>query len=289
MPEAGGERGIVVRDRNYLLWTVLATFFLVLLNLPESVSSSLRGFFRDGLATYQGGVSRAVSGLKQTSSFVGSRADAIRERDQFAREVADLRVSVQDHERLARENAELRAMLDLRQRSRYQTVACEVIARDDGYGWWQTLRLDKGREDGIAENMPVVTAEGLVGRTREVSAQACDVLLISDRAFKVSIRLAGEGLFGILQGGGVSLGGMHRTAILCAPPTLRVDYVRQEAEIPLGERVVTSGLGGVFPPDLPVGRVVGVTRDESGLYQHAEVEPVADLARIRRVLVITGQ
>jgi len=77
--------------------------------------------------------------------------------------------------------------------------------------------------------------------------------------------------------------------VLCVPGAFRVDYLRKDLAIQAGERVMTSGLGGIFPPGLPVGRVVRVALDETGLYQHGEVEPVADLGRLRSVLVVTGK
>lgn len=278
-----------MRDRNYFLWVALATFFLVLLNLPPAVSSALRSFFRESIATYQGGITRLMSRLHQTSSAVGSLADVARERDRLEREASELRARVRSLESLDRENRELRGQLDYKQRAPLKTVACEVIARDDGYGWWQTLRLDKGREDGLSENMPVITPDGVVGRTTEVSGQTCDVLLISDRSFKASVRFEQDGSFGILHGGGVSLRGVHNAEVLCVPGTIRVDYLRKDLEIKPGELVVTSGLGGIFPPGLVVGRVVRMTPDETGLYQHGEIEPAADLGRLQQVLVVTGK
>lgn len=277
-----------MRDRNYLLWVVLGTFFLVLLNLPPSVSSSLRGFFRESMASYQGAVTRAYTRIQEARTRGGDREEVAADRDRLDREVKALRLRVRELEITSRENAELRSQLGYRARMSSKTVACEVIARDDGSGWWQILRLDKGSEDGIQEGMPVITPEGVVGRTIEVSSQTCDVLLISDRSFKTSVRFEQDGSYGILRGGGVSLNGVHGVGILCLPNLYRVDYVRKDLEIKPGELVMTSGLGGVFPAGLVVGRVVRMRPDESGLFQQAEVAPAADLARLQRVLVIVS-
>ncbi len=277
-----------MRDRHYLLWVALATFFLVLLNLPSSVSSSLRGFFRESMASYQGAVTRTLSRFQQGRARGGNPEEVARDRDRLDREVAALRLRVRELELASRENTELRNQLGYRARLAAKTVACEVIARDDGSGWWQTLRLDKGREDGILEGMPVITPEGVVGRTIEVSSQTCDVLLISDRSFKTSVRFEQDGSYGILHGGGVTLSGSHGVGILCLPSLYRVDYVRKDLEIKTGELVMTSGLGGVFPAGLVVGRVVRMRPDESGLFQQAEIAPAADLARLQRVLVIVS-
>jgi rod shape-determining protein MreC len=278
-----------VRDRRTLIVIVLGTFFLVVFNLPSSVSAFLRGLFREGLATYQGAATRAVSGIQRTSSAMGSITDVVRERDRLERENAVLRGQVRTLDSLSRENQELRALLGFRERVGLRTLACEVIARDDGYGWWQTVRLDKGRSAGVREDMPVVTPAGLVGRTTEVSENSCDVLLISDRNFRVSVRFEPEGSFGVMHGGGVSLQGVHALDVLCPPASGEVEFVRKDLTIKTGETVMTSGLGGIFPAGLVVGRVKRAFVDAGGLYQHAEVLPSADLARLRYVLVVTGR
>ncbi len=276
-----------MRDRTFVLGVVLATFFLVLLNLPASVSASLRGFFRGSMAAYQGGVTRFLSGVHKTSSAVGNMGDVRKERDLLEKEVKVLRAQLRGFDGMMHENREMRDLLALKKRFNRQTVACEVIARDDGYGWWQTIRLDKGRAEGITESMPVITLDGLVGRVIEADPHTCDVLLISDRSFKVSVRFEQDGSFGILQGGGVSLRGEHSFGVLCMPTPARVDYVRKDLEIKIGEWVVTSGFGGVFPGGLVIGHVAALRMDETGLYQVAEVVPAADMARLQQVLVVT--
>lgn len=278
-----------MREHRYLVLIVLGTFFLVVLNLPDSVSGFLRGIFREGIAPYQQAGTRAISGLSRTSSSIGSYSDVVWERDRLMEEVVELRAQKRAGEITRRENDDLRGLLGFREKFGYRTVPCEVIARDDGYGWWQTIRLNKGSADGIAENMAVITPDGVVGRTIEVSDSACDVLLIADRNFKVSVRFEEEGSFGILHGGGVSLRGTHSLGVVCLPVPFQVEFVRKDVKLRPGELVTTSGLGGVFPAGLIVGRVVGQELDETGLFQRAVVAPVADLARLRRVLVVTGE
>ena len=278
-----------MRARSYLAVIVLGTFFLVIFNLPSSVEHSLRGLFREGIASYQGVVTSFLTRVRRTTVAVGSMADVMKERDRLTQEVETLRASLGALNRLSRENQDLRELLGFRQQMSRKTVACQVIARDDGYGWWQTIRLDKGREQGLREDLAVIAPGGLVGKTIEVSGQTCDVLLISDRNFKASVRFEQEGSFGILHGGGVSLRGEHSLGMVCMPMPFQVDYVRKDLTIKPGETVVTSGLGGVFPSGLAVGQVARVVPDETGLYQIAEVTPTADLARLREVLVVVGE
>lgn len=278
----------VVREHRYLVWIVLGTFFLVILNLPASVSGFLRGGFREAIAPYQQAVVRMVGQVRRSAP-AGNLAEVTRERDRLAAEAEALRLQARHLDVLKRENDELRDLLGFREKLGYRSVPCEVIARDDGYGWWQTIRLNRGRSAGIAENMAVITPDGLVGRTIEVSEQTCDVLLISDRNFRVSVRFETEGSFGILHGGGVSLRGQHSLGVVCVPVPFQVEFVRKDVKFRPGELVATSGLGGVYPPGLIVGRVIRQFPDETGLYERADVVPTADLARLNRVLVVLGE
>jgi rod shape-determining protein MreC len=137
--------------------------------------------------------------------------------------------------------------------------------------------------------MAVITLAGLVGKTEDVSAGSCDVLLISDRNCKVAVRFDPSGVYGVMRGGGISARGLPRLDILANPKPFQVDFINKEAPIKPGDAVFTSGLGGLYPPDILVGYVSRTYPDESGLYQHAEVKPVADLARLRQVMVVIGQ
>lgn len=274
-----------MRKRTYLVLIALGTALLVVLNLPGTVSVFLRGVFRESVATYQAGLAHAMARFRNTSP-AAAGGDWAGERDRLKQDEVEARAQVRLSVALARENAELRRLLEFRDRQPFRTVACEVIARDDGYGWWQTIRLDKGHNSGIRENMAVITPEGLVGRTIEVSEDVSDVLLVSDRNFKVSVQFEEGGTFGVMCGGGVDLRGRHELGVLCAPASATVDYIRKDLPVKDGELVVTSGLGGVFPRGIVVGRVRRVCMDESGLFQRAELLPPDDLSRLGRVLVV---
>jgi rod shape-determining protein MreC len=125
--------------------------------------------------------------------------------------------------------------------------------------------------------MAVVTPDGLVGKTVDVSLRTADVLLLSDPNCKVSARIARTGTFGLVSGTGPARDG----AMLC-----RMEFINKDVPIRAGDQVLTSGLGGVFPPGLLVGYVDAVDLDESGLYQRADVVPRADLGRLTYVFVV---
>jgi len=167
-----------------------------------------------------------------------------------------------------------------------ELVMCEVIARGEASGWWESVTINKGEKDGISANLAVITPSGLVGRTIAVSSHTCDVLLITDRNCSVSARLAKTGEFGIVQGQGVALTGDPVLDMRWPIDPCRMDYVPAGAVIAKGDKVVTSGLGSIFPEGVMLGVADSVEVHKSGLYQVANVRPSADLGKLRYVFVV---
>ncbi len=258
---------------------LLAIALVVILNLPESVSGAVKGFVREAVAPLQDAVARAGHGLREAGAALRGFGNLSRENQRLVAEVAALRAEARDLRALAAENDDLRRELGFRARAPRHLIACEVLARDPD-GWWQTLRLNKGRADGVKPDQAVVSADGLIGRTVEVSEHTAEVLLISDPACKVAVRLPRTSTFGVLAGRGPS----WRGDTLC-----RVDFLNKNAAILPGDEVVTSGLGGVFPRGLLVGYVGDqVFADRTGLYQQADVLSRARLGQLRYAYVVSG-
>ncbi len=267
---------MAVHRGGFLVWWVLAATLLVLLNLPLTWSRSVKAGIREALAPLHSLVSR-------TAFRVAEAADALRglgglavENRALQEEILRLRAELRASQWAVRENEELRALVGFRTRTAYRVVAAEVIARDST-GWWQSLRLDRGRLDGLTPDLPVMTPDGLAGRTVEVSDHTADVLLISDPSCRVSVRLPRTDSFGVLRGSGVRWDGR----VLC-----RVDFLNPGHPIRPGDEVVTSGLGGVFPPGLLIGHVESVQSDATGIHRRAIVLPSANLGAMRQAFVM---
>jgi rod shape-determining protein MreC len=134
--------------------------------------------------------------------------------------------------------------------------------------------INRGSDHGIRRGMPVVTQQGLVGRITAVTANAARVQLITDPASTVNVRLQPSGAQAVLTGqitGDVAL-----------------DMIPQEAKVQTGDLVLTSGLGGGYPPDLLVGQVTGIRGRDQDLFQRATVQTVTDFSKLEIVLVITN-
>lgn len=136
------------------------------------------------------------------------------------------------------------------------------------------LILDKGSDDGIQRGMPVVTGDGLVGRVVEVTSSACKVLPVTDPESAVAARLLESREQGMVVG---RLGG-----------GLEMQFITQQTRVQPGEVVVTSGLGGAYPPGIVIGTVAAVQQLTYEVQQRAEIVPAVDYNRLETVLIITN-
>ncbi len=196
--------------------------------------------------------------------------------DRLRAENARLRAERRSLRLEAKENVRLRKLLGLRDKLRGETLAALVVAKELApFPRVVRIRLDRGERDRIRPGMPVVSAEGLVGQVRRTWGGHSDVLLLVDRSSKIDVVLPRSGARGILRGTG------EHDRYAC-----RIEYMRRDDEVAVGDEVYTSGLGKLFPPGILVGRVVGVRRKEYGLYQQVEVEPAVDLSALQEVLVL---
>lgn len=177
----------------------------------------------------------------------------------------------------AAENNRLRRALEYREHSAFKLVPARIIARDAST-WWSTIKVDKGSSDGIEPDMPVLTEDGLVGKTTVVAPNASTILLISDENCKVACSVEGTREQGIVRGA--------RTSTTFSPD-LALNFLSKLADLKPGQKVFSSGVGGVFPS----GVLVGVVRkfDVLPLEGYATIIPSVDLTTIEDVFIVQGK
>jgi rod shape-determining protein MreC len=181
-----------------------------------------------------------------------------------------LRAVLAQSDEVRLENERLRLLLEFKEAQEIETLPARVIA-EDASSWFRTVMIDKGSEQGVVEGLPVVVAEGVVGRVVRSSPRFSRVLLITDASSAVASLLQNNRARGVCRGQGEQL---------------VFDFVLRQEEVKVGDRVVTSGMGGVFPKGLVVGNVKSVDRQEFGLFQAIEVMPVVDFSHLEEVLVL---
>jgi rod shape-determining protein MreC len=187
-------------------------------------------------------------------------------------EVAELQAQVIQLQQEVGETEILAALVDFsRARSENSYKAAAVIGRDPS-PFLHYVIINVGSNDGILRGMPVVTNQGLIGRVEAVIADAARVQLITDPASSVNVRLQNAETEASLVG---SVTG-----------DVTLELIPQDINVQPGDLVLTSGLGGGYPPDLIIGQVVNVRSRDFDLFQQATVQPVVDFNRLEIVLVI---
>lgn len=167
---------------------------------------------------------------------------------------------------------QLSALLDFaRANPNYEYIAATVIGRDPS-PFLDYVIINVGSDAGILRGMPVVTDQGLVGRVAAVNAGAARVELITNSDTVVNVRFQNSREDAVLQG---SITG-----------DISLNMIPQDVLIQPGELVLTSGLGGAFPPNILIGQVVSVRSRSFDLFQVASVQPLVDFSRLDIVLVI---
>src|SRR5208283_2173697 len=168
----------------------------------------------------------------------------------------------------------LQQLLDFKQHYLYKTLPAQVIGTS-GTDQSRTVFIDKGAKDGLATDMPVVTADGIVGKLKDVFDHKSQVLMISDRTSGVGVTMETTRTRGILKGSPFG--------------ELRVINISPDERIKPGERIVTSGGDQIFPRGMPVGTVDRIVPDpERDPWVDVVIRPAANLSRLEEVLVITN-
>lgn len=173
----------------------------------------------------------------------------------------------------ARQGQRLQALLGFSEKYVYKTVAAQVIG-SAGTDRSQVLLIDKGSSDGIRSDMPVITPEGIVGKTRDVFSHTSQVLEISDQTSGAGVILEKTRIRGVLRGNS-----WGQPEIVNISPDERIQR---------GEPVLTSGGDAIYPRGLAVGTVDRVVTDPDGTLVNVLVKPAADLSKVEEVLVITA-
>lgn len=178
---------------------------------------------------------------------------------------------------IEQENDRLRRAIGYEERSVFQLIPARIIARDSG-SWWSTVKIDRGFEDGIDSDMPVLTEAGLVGKTTTVARNVSTVLLISDENCKVAATVEGTREQGITHG---------ERASSISMPEISLNFLSKAADLKPGQKVYTSGVGGVYPSGVAIGAIKEFKVRE--LDGYATLIPAVDLTTLEDVFIVVGR
>jgi len=175
---------------------------------------------------------------------------------------------------LEAENERLRQMLNFISQTEHHYIPAQVIGNNAG-GSFNYILLDRGSADGVTKNSPVMSSKGLVGRLTAVDKMHSVCQLMLDIKFGLSVKVERNRIDGILH---------WDRGDLC-----RLDGIPQNMDIRAGDALITSGMGGIYPKGLAVGKIIKVQKQTGGLFQNIIVEPYTDFHRLEEVFVLIPQ
>ncbi|MGH9240917.1 MAG: rod shape-determining protein MreC [Vicinamibacterales bacterium] len=200
-----------------------------------------------------------------------------RENEQLTQEVTKLRVSLEQERSVAQQTRTLQQLLDLKSATGFETAAAMVIG-SGADPEFRTITIDKGTQDGLRPDMAVMSPAGIVGRILMPTARAAKVQLIIDRDAAAGVLIERSRVNGVVEG----LGSGEELGFKAG--MISLNYVPGSADVKRGDRVVTSGIDGIYPKGVPVGEIQSAER--AGGEWRIRVKPTVDFAALEAVLVV---
>ncbi len=266
-------KGLPQNSRT-LLWVFFIAFFLLLLSMNSGQKGQwnpLEQIVIEVTVPIERLFQRTVAWTEDFWSNYFFLVNVRRENTALKREVDALKVENSRYREQLFTYDRLKALLQFKQSLNIPAVAAQVIGLDPT-GWFKSVIIDKGTSAEISMDMPVVNASGVVGRVVSVSPHYAKILLLIDQNSAVDSLIQRSRDRGMVRGLGRE--------------TCSLDYMIKTSDVQEGDKVVTSGLGGVYPKGIPIGQVIHVEDSPGDLFKHITVKPAVDFSRLEEVLVI---
>ncbi len=255
-----------------LLFFVVLSAALMVVDHRFNHLEQVRHFLSGAIAPLRYAVDLPARFVGWSSDRVQSRAELLDRVEALERENLRLQAQQQKLETLRSENARLRALLDSSPKGTNRVLVAELMSVDlDPYR--QQVVINKGKRDGVYQGQPLIEANGVMGQIIQVGPFTATALLISDANHALPVQVNRTGRRTVAEGTG-------------EPDRLDLLYLPNNADVRVGDTVVTSGLGGRFPSNYPVADIVRVERRPGQSFARVTAEPRARLDRSREVLLV---
>lgn len=219
-----------------------------------------------------------VSGwIGEKVGFIKDNTDLAEENKQLKEQIAQLEAENKRLSYFESENKKLSELLEISQKyADYQTTGAQIIAKDPG-NWYDIFVIDKGKKDGLSANMVLTTSQGLVGKIIESGYTYSKAQSLLDSRTSVPAMSLRTNDLGIVKG----------DYTLMNDGLCKMEYIDADAEIILGDEIVTSPLSDIYPPGIVIGKVKEIKTDSNGLTKYAIIEPMVDFKHLDTLLVIS--
>ena len=263
------------KQKHYLALGAVTLVTVLLLSLPSRAVSHLKLGIGGLFLPLFGAVNAARQLPDRAAAAVLPRGELLKEIENLRGENQEFKVRRQQTDSIARENDQLHALIGWQRQQQWKLKLASVVLRDPA-NWWRTVQIDLGKRDGVTTNLPVLTADGLVGRVSSVGYTRSQVVLIEDPACRVSARVLNPAH----DLGVISPGGPMENSLV------NLSYLSGNANLKPGQLVVTSGEGGFFPAGISIGLIADSSQAELGLSTEARVKLSANLGSLDQVWVL---
>jgi rod shape-determining protein MreC len=234
---------------------------------PNIAENTLAGFF----LPVQQKFSAAGRKISRTWRSLANLSHLEEENQRLREEISAMREQQEIFKRTTGENRKLRQILDITREQEGKVVVAEVIARSPD-NWFQTIKVNKGKFDGVTTNMVAVSPEGIVGRVVSTADQVSYIRLIFNEKSAIPARIVSSGEMGVVYGEGKN--------------TCLMKYINADSRVNIGDQVITSSLGKIYPPDKIIGQVSKVYGREKVMYQTVQIKPAVQVNRLEFVLLM---
>jgi rod shape-determining protein MreC len=256
-----------------LTFFALLSVALIVLDARFRYAEGLRSALALAAQPFQMIATAPVAAFGRITTFFASQSQLGAENAELRAKLLEATLAAQRLEAAATEGARLKLLLGAAERLPGSTAPAEIIysGRDP---FSRRVLVNKGTRDGVRPGSPVVDEAGVVGQVTRVHALLAEVTLLTDKDQAIPVQIARNGLRAVAFGGGAS-------------GLLELRYLAANAEIVNGDKLITSGIDGVYPPGLPVATVTRVERDATNVFAHVLCQPAAGVDRGRIVLLLT--
>src|SRR5438552_2260333 len=252
----------MLRRPHYIILGVIILLTLVVLKLPSRTATQIKVAISSLFLPLHGLSASARQASDKAGNAVVPRSELLRQLEMAQKENQELKLRVIQAQEFERENARLRQYYGFAKKEPGKWKLARVVARDPA-NWWRMIKINLGSRDGITNNAPVCTAEGLVGRVSELGFAQSQVVLVGDPDCRVAVMIEDTRDNGFIA---------PSSSTSVDNSLVDVVSLSRSSILKAGQRVVTSGLGGVFAPGILVGQVVDWRTIDYGLYNEARVK-----------------
>jgi len=249
---------------------------LAVLALQSSLGSRMKMVIGSVFLPLFGISSTLDSGAEKAVEQIVPKSVVQKEANELRRENERLLMLGAQARNLFQENDRLREQLEWRKNIPWKIRLAKVIGRDPS-NWWRMIHIDLGSRDGLTNNLPVITSDGLVGRLGEVGLSRSEVVLIGDPNCRVAVLIQDSREHGVIAPDSINP---------LDPSIVEMGYLSRNSILKPDQKVVTSGWGPVFPAGIPVGRLLDFQTMSHGLFTEARIKLAVSTSSLEEVWVI---